>query len=63
MGYFGPRPPAGDPAHHYHFQVFAVDRALDLAPGATVDDLATALRGHVLAHGAMVGLFHRESRE
>ncbi len=28
-GYYGPRPPVGDPAHHYHFQVFALDTALD----------------------------------
>jgi len=25
VGYFGPRPPVGDPPHHYHFQVFALD--------------------------------------
>src|SRR5918994_1653015 len=24
-GYFGMRPPKGDPAHHYHVQVFALD--------------------------------------
>src|SRR5262245_46356466 len=34
VGYFGPRPPSGDPPHHYHFQVFALDAPLQLAPGA-----------------------------
>lgn len=24
-GYYGPRPPVGDPPHHYHFQVLALD--------------------------------------
>ena len=26
-GYDGPCPPPGDPAHHYHFMLFAVDAA------------------------------------
>src|SRR5277367_3784617 len=26
-GYVGPCPPAGDPTHHYHFMLFAVDAA------------------------------------
>src|SRR5256885_14226934 len=25
IGYFGPAPPRGDPPHHYHFQIFALD--------------------------------------
>jgi Raf kinase inhibitor-like YbhB/YbcL family protein len=32
-GYFGPRSPAGDPPHHYHFQLFALDTKLDLPDG------------------------------
>lgn len=28
-GYYGPHPPVGDPAHRYHFQVFALDAKLD----------------------------------
>jgi Raf kinase inhibitor-like YbhB/YbcL family protein len=57
VGYFGPRPPAGDPPHHYHFQVFAVDTVLDTPAGADRDAVLAALKGHVLAHGEVVGTF------
>lgn len=33
IGYFGPRPPAGEPPHHYHFQMFALDTELSLPSG------------------------------
>ncbi len=59
IGYTGPRPPKGDPAHHYHFQVFALDAVLKLPPGAGADELINAMRGHVLASGETVGLFSR----
>jgi Raf kinase inhibitor-like YbhB/YbcL family protein len=57
VGYMGPRPPAGDPAHHYHFQVFALDTMLSLPPGAERDAVVTAMNGHVLARGETVGTF------
>jgi len=57
VGYSGPRPPAGDPPHHYHFQVFALDRPLKLRPGADRDAVLRAMRGHVLAAGELVGAF------
>ena len=56
-GYFGPRPPAGDPPHPYHFQVFALDVPLSLPPGFNRHVLIEAMRGHVLAHGELVGTF------
>jgi Raf kinase inhibitor-like YbhB/YbcL family protein len=59
VGYFGPRPPAGGPAHHYHVQVFAIDRVLELPDGADRDDLVAAIGGHVLASGELVGTFER----
>ena len=59
LGYFGPRPPAGDLAHHYHVQVFALDRVLELPEGAGRDDLVSAISGHVLASGELVGTFER----
>lgn len=57
VGYFGPRPPAGDPPHHYHFQLFALDTLLDISPGAERDDVLKAMQGHVLAKGELVGQF------
>jgi Raf kinase inhibitor-like YbhB/YbcL family protein len=56
VGWSGPRPPAG-PAHHYHFQLFALDGALALAGGADREDLLAAMEGHVVAKGDLVGLF------
>jgi Raf kinase inhibitor-like YbhB/YbcL family protein len=55
-GYYGPHPPAGG-AHHYHFQIFALDGPLALAPGSSLADLTAALQGHVLADGELVGTF------
>jgi Raf kinase inhibitor-like YbhB/YbcL family protein len=57
IGYFGPRPPTGDPAHRYHFQIFALDTALALQPGASRDEVLGAMKGHVLAAGRLVGTF------
>ena len=54
--YFGPRPHGSKP-HHYHFQLFALDRMLDLPAGADRDRLLAAMSGHVLAKGDLVGLF------
>lgn len=57
IGYYGPRPPAGEPAHRYHFQVFALDTQLDLEFGADRDQLLQAMKGHVLAKGVIVGKY------
>jgi Raf kinase inhibitor-like YbhB/YbcL family protein len=59
LGYFGPRPPEGDSAHHYHFQVFALDAELDVPAGAERDELLSAMDGHVLASGELVGTFQQ----
>jgi len=55
-GYFGPRPPSKQP-HHYHFQLFALDRQLELKAGASREQLLAAMSGHVLAKAELVGLF------
>lgn len=57
VGYFGPRPPVGDPPHHYHFLVLALDTTLSLPAGADRDQLLSAINGHVLAKGELVGTF------
>jgi Raf kinase inhibitor-like YbhB/YbcL family protein len=59
VGYFGPRPPPGDPPHHYHFQVFALDTELDLLPEAEPDQVVQAMTGHVLASGELVGTYQQ----
>jgi Raf kinase inhibitor-like YbhB/YbcL family protein len=57
IGYFGPRPPKGDPPHHYHFQVFAVDTMLNLDPGATATAVLAAMKGHVVGRDELIGLY------
>ncbi|ARU27209.1 YbhB/YbcL family Raf kinase inhibitor-like protein [Cellvibrio sp. PSBB006] len=59
IGYFGPKPPIGDPAHRYHFQVFALDTRLDVSFGLSRDELLAAMEGHVVASERIVGTFAR----
>ncbi|MCP9495609.1 MAG: YbhB/YbcL family Raf kinase inhibitor-like protein [Pyrinomonadaceae bacterium MAG19_C2-C3] len=58
-GYYGPKPPAGDTSHHYHFQVFALDRVLQLPSGFNRQALLDAMRTHVIAKGEIVGTYQR----
>lgn len=58
IGYTGPCPPAGKP-HHYHFDLYALDRVLDLKYGATYAQLSAAIKGHVLAQGSLIGIYQR----
>ena len=57
VGYFGPRPPKGDPPHHYHFEVFALEGRIELGPGATRDEVVNAMKGHVLASGELIATY------
>ena len=53
LGYGGPCPrPAGRP-HNYAFKVYALDTELDLGPGATKEELLSAMAGHRLAEGEL----------
>jgi Raf kinase inhibitor-like YbhB/YbcL family protein len=59
LAYYGPKPPPDDPVHHYHFQVFALDRVLRLPSGFNRQALLNAMKGHVLAKGDLVGTYQR----
>ena len=59
-GYLGPRPPVGDPPHHDHVQIFALDPPLDIPPGADRDQLLTAAKGHVIGKGELVGTYQQK---
>jgi len=58
IGYGGPAPPRG-PAHRYFFKLYALDKSLDLAPGAKKNALEKAMEGHVLAEAQIVGQYGR----
>ena len=55
--YGGPCPPYG--THRYFFKVYALDIELDLKTNSTKKDVEKAMKGHILAEGALVGLYRR----
>ena len=57
LGYTGPHPPVGGPAHHYHVQVFALDKPLGLGAEAGRAAFVRALEGRVIARGEAQVLF------
>ncbi|MFP3900938.1 MAG: YbhB/YbcL family Raf kinase inhibitor-like protein [Acidimicrobiia bacterium] len=59
VGWGGPRPPAGDPAHRYVFTLLASAVPLDLGPDATADELLEAIDEDLLARGELVGLYQQ----
>jgi Raf kinase inhibitor-like YbhB/YbcL family protein len=58
IGYGGPAPPRGKP-HRYFFKLYALNTMLELAPGATKDQLIAAMKGHALAEGQLIGQYGR----
>jgi Raf kinase inhibitor-like YbhB/YbcL family protein len=59
IGYGGPAPPPGHGTHHYYFKLYALDRALSVAPGLTKNQLLSAMKGHILAEGELMGTYER----
>src|SRR5579872_2681778 len=59
-GYGGPCPPEGDPPHHYHFTIFAVDTPkLDGDENTSAAVVGFMLHFHTLAKAEFVGLYGR----
>jgi Raf kinase inhibitor-like YbhB/YbcL family protein len=58
IGYSGPCPPRGR-AHRYFFTIYALDKSLDLKPGASKKQLLDAMKGHILAQGQLIGTYQR----
>ena len=62
--YRGPGAPASGPAHHYLFELFALDSMLDVpavgaSPPATRAAVVAAMAGHIRGKAVYVGLFKR----
>jgi len=58
IGYNGPCPPPGKP-HRYFFRLYALDATLNLAPGATRQELDVAMKGHIVGEAEYMGTFRR----
>jgi phosphatidylethanolamine-binding protein (PEBP) family uncharacterized protein len=58
--YLPPDPPPGHGAHHYAFQVFALDRAPERVEAPGRGRLLELLRGHTLASGLLIGTYQRD---
>jgi Raf kinase inhibitor-like YbhB/YbcL family protein len=62
--YRGPAAPATGPAHHYVFEVFALDTLIDVpavgaAPAATRAAVVAAMAGHVRGKGTLFTVYRR----
>ena len=57
IGYGGPCPPSG--THRYYFKLYALDKNVNLKPGATKTQLLNAMDGHILAEGQLIGKYKR----
>lgn len=62
--YRGPGAAASGPAHHYVFELYALDAMLDVpavgaAPAATRAAVLAAMAGHVLGKGVVVTIYKR----
>jgi phosphatidylethanolamine-binding protein (PEBP) family uncharacterized protein len=62
--YRGPGAPASGPAHHYAYELFALDTMINVpAVGASPADTRTAVQaamvGHIRGHAVAIGLYKR----
>ncbi|MCL5991285.1 MAG: YbhB/YbcL family Raf kinase inhibitor-like protein [Bacteroidetes bacterium] len=57
VGYGGPCPPSG--THRYFFKLYALDKILELEPGVSKGQLLTAMEGHILGTGQLVGKYKK----
>jgi hypothetical protein len=58
IGYGGPCPPSG--THRYFFKVYALDILLNLPAGKTKKEIETAMKGHILGQGELMGVYSRK---
>lgn len=57
VGYGGPSPPSG--THRYFFKVYALNREIALDSTADKEKLVSAMEGHILAEGQLMGRYKR----
>ena len=57
IGYGGPCPPSG--IHRYVFKLYALDKELELQPGATKRQLLKAMEGHILDRAQFMSTYSK----
>lgn len=57
LKYGGPCPPNG--THRYFFRLYGLDTILNLSQGASRDKLESAMSGHIIDQGELMGKYHR----
>ena len=55
IGYVGPCPPSG--THRYFLRLFALRKELDLAPGATPQEVQSAMHDHIIERAELMGTY------
>ncbi|MGA7613876.1 MAG: YbhB/YbcL family Raf kinase inhibitor-like protein [Thermoanaerobaculia bacterium] len=60
-GWTGPCPPAG--RHRYRFTAYALDTEVDLAAGASREELETRMDGHIFERATLAGTYMREQSD
>jgi Raf kinase inhibitor-like YbhB/YbcL family protein len=61
IGYMGPCPPSG--IHRYFVRLFALDTILNLKPGAILQQVITAMEGHILAEAELMAKYARRAEQ
>ena len=58
LDYGGPCPPSGE--HRYFFKLYALDTELDIGEESSKPSVESAMEGHILAQGELVGKYSRD---
>lgn len=61
IGYTGPCPPSG--THRYFARLYALRKELDLAPGASQDELNAAMSGLIIEEAEFMGTYARQQKK
>lgn len=59
QGWGAPCPPKTDPAHRYDFDLYWLERPVDIPAGAKPQDVLKAIAGAAGGHGRLVGRYKR----